>query len=148
MASGPRESVFREIDRVFNRGTVAALGEDELLGRFISRRDEGAFEVLVTRHGPMVLGVCRRLLRDPNDVADAFQATFLVLLRKAGTLQDPRRLGPWLHGVAFRVASRARANSARRRERERRGGRAEAVSVVPDRDDLRRVIDEEVNRLP
>src|SRR3954470_2253152 len=118
MASGPRESVYREIDRVFNRGTVAALGEDELLGRFVSRRDEGAFGALVTRRGPMVLGVCRRLLRDPNDVADAFQATFLVLLRKAGTLRRSELLGNWLYGVAYRVALRSRALAARRKSIE------------------------------
>ena len=77
-------------------------------------RDESAFEALVARHGPMVLGVCRQLLRDPNDVDDAFQATFLVLVRKAGTLRRCDLLGNWLYGVAYRVALRARSLTARR----------------------------------
>src|SRR5262249_52031173 len=76
--------------------------------------DETAFEALVARHGPMVLGVCRQILRDPNDVDDAFQATFLVLVRKAGSLRRCELLGNWLYGVAYRVAMRARSLAARR----------------------------------
>jgi len=150
MASGPRESVQRDLDRVFRQGTVAGLAEGQLLRRFVTCRDGVAFEALVARHGPMVLGVCRRKLGDPHEVADAFQATFMVLIRKAGTLRDAEQLGPWLHGVAFRIATRARSDASRRRECERRGARAEAVEgeSVPDRECLRRIIDEEVNRLP
>jgi RNA polymerase sigma factor (sigma-70 family) len=150
MASGRRESVQRDLDRVFRVGTVAGLEEGQLLRRFVACRDGVAFEALVARHGPMVLAVCRRKLGDPHAVADAFQATFLVLIRKAGTLRDADQLGPWLHGVAFRIATRARSDSARRRERERRGARAEAVegNSLPDRECLRGIIDEEVNRLP
>ena len=78
-------------------------------------KSRAARAALVERHGPMVLGVCRRLLASPHDVDDAFQATFLVLVQRARTLGDRHRLGPWLHGVAYRVAARARSDAARRR---------------------------------
>ena len=98
----------------------------------------------------MVLGVCRRLLHDPRDVEDAFQATFLVLLRKAGALRDAERLGPWLHGVAYRVAARIRSRAARRPAEESKGARPEAVESACDleRSELRTLIDEEIRRLP
>src|SRR6516164_2472292 len=83
--------------------------------------DEAAFSALVATHGPMVLGVCRRVLSDPNDVEDAFQATFLVLVKKAGSIRDRSVLGTWLYGVARRVALRARVNARRRRSCERQG---------------------------
>ena len=83
MASENHGAVLRGIERIFNQGSLTGLSEGQLLRRFAAG-DEAAFEALVTRHGPMVLGVCRRLLHDPRDVEDAFQATFLVLLRKAG----------------------------------------------------------------
>ena len=80
-------AAVRDLERVFTNGTVAGLTEGHLLDRFAHRGDEAAFEALVTRHGPMVMGVCRRILRDPNDAEDAFQATFLVLVRKASSLR-------------------------------------------------------------
>ena len=83
----------------------------------MAARDEAAFETLVIRYGPMVMSVCRQVLRDPNDVDDAFQATFLVLCAKAGTLRERELLGNWLYGVAYRVAVRARALAARRTAR-------------------------------
>jgi RNA polymerase sigma factor (sigma-70 family) len=132
-----------------------ALGADEqtdgqLLQRFAQGRDEGAFAALVRRHGPLVLGVCRRLLRDPNDADDAFQAAFLVLARKAGSIGDPGRLANWLYGVAHRVARKARAEAARRRARQQ--PLTDVPAHEPDRaadgEDLRRVLDDEVQRLP
>jgi len=110
-------AVFIQLERLFHRGTATGLTEGELLERFVTQRDEAAFEAIVARHGPMVLGVCRQLLRDPNDVDDAFQATFLVLVRKAGSLKRCDLLGNWLYGVAHRVAVRARALAARRTAR-------------------------------
>src|ERR1700732_1742803 len=83
--------------------------DGQLLERFLAQRDEVAFEELVRRHGAMVLGVCRRVLRNEHDVEDAFQATFLVLVRKAGSVQSRDLVGPWLYGVAYRTAVRARA---------------------------------------
>ncbi len=97
-------AVLGQLDRLFNRGTVAGLNEGALLERYVSDGDEAAFAALVARHGPMVLGVCRRVLRDERDVEDAFQATFLVLVRRAGAIRDGDRVGRWLHGVAHRVA--------------------------------------------
>jgi RNA polymerase sigma factor (sigma-70 family) len=124
------------------------LTDRHLLERFVAARDEAAFAELVRRHGPMVLGVCRRLLADAHEAEDAFQATFLVLVHKAAAISRPELLGPWLHGVAHRIAGRAR-QAARRRARER-----EAVTM-PDGDpavevvwrELRQVLDEELGRL-
>jgi RNA polymerase sigma factor (sigma-70 family) len=122
--------LFQQLERLFHHGTSVGLTEGELLERFVSGRDETAFEALVARHGPMVLGVCRKLLRDPNDVDDAFQATFLVLVRKAGTLRRCDLLGNWLYGVALRVAARARTLSARRSARFAPGS-DETTTLVP-----------------
>src|SRR3954452_3633797 len=100
--------VYRSIEQLLHRGTVAGLDERALLERFRAHRDGQALAVLVAAHGPMVLGVCRRILRKPQDVDDAFQSTFLVLVRRAGEVRDPGRLAAWLHGVARRVALRMR----------------------------------------
>jgi DNA-directed RNA polymerase specialized sigma24 family protein len=110
-------ALIHHLGRLFERGTSVGLTEGELLERFVGGHDESAFETLVARHGPMVLGVCRQLLQDPNDVDDAFQATFLVLVRKAGMLRRSDLLGNWLYGVAYRVAARARTSAARRAAR-------------------------------
>jgi len=151
MASGGYGPVLRQVDRLLGvHGTASGLGEGALLRRFADGRDEAAFEALVTRHGPMVLGTCRRILADPHDVDDAFQATFLVLARKAGSIRDGDRLGPWLHGVARRVATRSRTLSARRAARERPGAeeRASAGADPSELVELRAALDEELARLP
>ena len=98
-----------ELGRVFDGGSITGLSEWQLLERYLERRDETAFEALVTRHGPMVLGVCRRALGLTPDADDAFQATFLVLVRRARDLGPRDAIGPWLYGVATRVAARARS---------------------------------------
>ena len=110
--------IAKRMERLFAGGTVAGLSERELLQRFSTGRDESAFEAIASQHGPMILAVCRRVLNDPRDVEDSFQAVFLVLLRKAAHLRDPDRLGPWLHAVATKVALRARSNNWKRRRRE------------------------------
>src|SRR5437879_5074191 len=89
-----------------------------LLEAFLTRRDEAAFEALLRRHGPMVLGVCRRLLGNAHDAEDAFQATFLVLVRKASTIRPRELVGHWLYGVACRTALKARAMNMKRRIKE------------------------------
>lgn len=120
--SGSRyRGAARELDRLFRSGTVAGLSEEELLGRFLESRDDIAFEAIVVRHGPKVLNVCRSVLRDPHDVEDAFQATFLVFLRKAKSIRDPAKLAEWLHGAAYRVSIRLRADNLIRHARESRG---------------------------
>src|SRR5207248_5689960 len=130
-------------------GTVSGLSEGQLIERFATRGDEAAFEALLARHGPMVLGICRQVLRDPDDVEDAFQATFLVLVRKAGTLRDRDLVGNWLFGVASRVALRARAAAARRRAVEGSGNTVDALAPGDDHDgESRTMIHEEVRRLP
>ena len=97
MARENRGSVLRSIDRVFNQGSATGVAEGELLRQFAAHGDEAAFEALVTLHGPMVLGVCRRLLYEPRDVEDAFQATFLVLLpgRLAPRRRPARPVAAW-----------------------------------------------------
>ena len=153
--AGRQVAVLTSIGQLFHSGPVAGLDDGQLLERFVARRDEAAFAALVALHGPMVLGVCRRMLRDGHDVEDAFQATFLVLVKRAGSIRDPGRLGPWLHGVARRVAMRARAEAARRRSHQDLSGPAvvaEEPAVRPasraEGDDVLGVIDEEVARLP
>jgi RNA polymerase sigma factor (sigma-70 family) len=130
---GARSGVLmQQIGRLFLEGTAIGSSEGELLDRFVRARDESAFEALVARHGPMVLGVCRQLLRDPNDVDDAFQATFLVLVRKAATLRRCDLLGNWLYGVAMRVAMRARSQAARRMGRFGSQGAIEKLAAAED----------------
>ncbi len=119
MAAENSGSVLRGIGRIFDGGSLTGLDEGQLVRHFAAG-DEAAFDALIARHGPMVRGVCRRSLGDPRDVEDAFQATFLVLLRKAGGLRDPEAIGPWLYGVAYRVSARIRARAVRRPARERR----------------------------
>ena len=138
--------------RLFDGGTVVASSERQLLDRFLFARDELAFEAIVKRHGPMVVGVCRSVLKDEADIDDAFQATFLVLVKKAGSLRDADQLSPWLHGVARRVALEARTAASKRRGRE-----SQAVFVEPAAPDsslgnaehreLRSLIHTELDRL-
>lgn len=122
-------------------------GDGRPLERFVAARDEPAFAALLERHGPMVWGVCRGTLPNAADAEDAFQATFLVLIRKAASIVRPERLGPWLYGVALRTARKARAAAARRR-RHQAGRPPPAPSGPPRDDDLGPVLDEEVRRLP
>src|SRR5689334_17399069 len=129
---------------------AGGVADGELLSRFVRGRDGAAFAELVRRHGPMVLGVCRRLLRQEQDAEDAFQATFLVLARKAHAVRPADRVGPWLYGVARHTALAARRAAACRRAHEaavagRRAGRDAAPG--PDRE-LREVLDLELARLP
>src|SRR5690348_5256374 len=108
MAKGQHDSASRHVRTLFHLGTVGSLTDRQLLERSAGEGADAAelpFAALVERHGPMVLRVCRSVLRDPHDAHDAFQATFLVLLRRAGSLWVRDSIGPWLHQVAYRVAS-------------------------------------------
>src|SRR5437764_63468 len=127
----------------------AGLTDGELLDAFANRQDGAAFEALVRRHGPMVLGVCRRLLRDTHDAEDAFQATFLVLVRRAASV--PRAaVGNWLYGVAYRTALNARRAAARRRAKERPEVDMPHPTTEPAEvwSELRPLLDQELSRLP
>jgi RNA polymerase sigma factor (sigma-70 family) len=152
MANTGGKSLHHQIDRLLQHGTVTGLTDAELLERYLDRRDEVAFEALVRMHGPMVLGLCRRLLRDGQDVEDAFQATFLILVRKAPSIRDRTLLANWLYGVAYRVAIRARMKASRRNVGKQpaellaevasdRAGPAESADWLP-------ILDEELTRLP
>src|SRR5262249_29247746 len=114
------EQVLRHIRRLGGLHPAGETTDGGLLRRFLADRDEAAFEMLLRRHGPMVLGVCRRVLGDGPDAEDAFQATFLVLARRAGSLRGYDSLGGWLHEVALRVARKARVAAARRQFHEAR----------------------------
>ena len=116
MAGARLGAVLEQIQGLFAEGSSTGFSDTQLLNRFATRRDEAAFAAIVARHGPMVLTVCRRILRDPSDAEDAFQATFLVLARKAGSAWVDGQLGGWLHKVACRIALRASAGAARRRD--------------------------------
>jgi HlyD family secretion protein len=125
MAIEPNNSVLRYIRAIFNEGVGAEFTDHQLLERFVYRpsRDDSAelaFAALVERHGPMVLRVCRAALRDEHDAQDAFQAVFLVLVHKARLLRVRDSLGPWLHAVALRVSTHARALAIKRRVHERK----------------------------
>jgi RNA polymerase sigma factor (sigma-70 family) len=141
--------LFQAIDARLASG-LAEHSDGQLLGDFLARHDVPAFEALLRRHGPMVLGVCRRLLQRSCDVEDAFQGTFLVLLGKGASIRKHGSLASWLYGVALRTAARARASAAQRREQER-----QAVPVQPtnprdehESHELRALLDEEIASLP
>src|SRR5437016_3489287 len=119
MAAGHLDAVLRHIRKLVRAPERESVTDRQLLERFVCGREESAFAAVVERHGPMVMGVCRRVLRHAQDAEDAFQATFLVLTRKAGALRWRESVGGWLYEVACRVARKARTDNARRRFRER-----------------------------
>ena len=151
MASVHLGAALRQIQGLFELGTVAGLTDGQLLERYLASRDESAFTALVVRHGPMVLGVCRAVLKNSPEVEDAFQATFLVLIRKAGTIRGRDAVGGWLHRVAHRVAVQAVLDRSRKDLQERGVGERSALVVVgeaPADEDWRDPLHEEVGRLP
>ncbi len=161
MTISTTRDVERRLRHLFGAGSAVGLTDGQLLERFAGRRGESeaeareaAFEAILDRHGAMVLTVCRQVLGDAHAAEDAFQATFLVLIRRAGSLRllDNGSIGPWLHGVAYRVALNARRATARRRAQERRVAMPEArageASIATDRDDSSAVLHQEVARLP
>jgi RNA polymerase sigma-70 factor (ECF subfamily) len=138
---------------LFEAGTIVGRSDVELLDRFLGAGGpaaELAFTTLVEWHGPMVWRVCRDVLRESNDADDAFQATFLILARRAGSIRQRSSLGPWLYGVALRVARSARSRAVRRRSRERsvEGLEQEEARAYADRLDAAPILHEEVGRLP
>ncbi len=156
MPGTPSVAILRDIQTLFDLGTAAGMTDRQLLERFADGRDpcsDAAFEFLILRHGPMILRVCRNVLRDEADVADAFQATFLVLVRRRETLRRLESVGGWLYGVACRVAARARVDAARRQKAEQRAALRVVEAVDPAEDipmnrEFGPVVQEEVRRLP
>jgi RNA polymerase sigma factor (sigma-70 family) len=151
MATGQPRDLLRQLRRAALSRDGGGMTDGQLLESFVARRDEAAFEALVRRHGPMVLGVCRRVLGHAQDAEDAFQATFLVLLRKAASLRQRELLGNWLYGVAYRTALDARAVAARRRALERQVSpmpEPEAADAADVWRELRPLLDRELSRLP
>lgn len=151
MANRMERAVPGRLHVLFNVGTFRDLTDGQLLERFSTDGGEAgelAFAALVERHGPMVLRVCRALLRDAHEADDAFQAAFLILARKAGSLWTRDSIGPWLHQVAYRTASNARSSEARRKRHERRAGALTPEDRVGLDGELVRMIHEEIDRLP
>src|SRR5580704_2712733 len=144
MAKHSLNGVLQHVRKLAAVRTNHELSDRELLERFVSERDESAFIVLFARHGPMVLGVCRRALPAFHDAEDACQATFLVLARKASSVCKKTSLSSWLYGVACRVAANLKRNQARRKTHERR---MDASAEVTWRE-MQSILDEELQRLP
>jgi RNA polymerase sigma-70 factor (ECF subfamily) len=149
MPVSPMSKVLVQL-RTVRRAEKDRLSDAQLLVGFLEARDDAAFEVLLRRHGPMVLGVCRRVLGNADDAEDAFQATFLVLVRKAHSITKRETMGGWLYGVAYKTALKARAAGELRRAKERRAG-AMIRKGTRDEDgdrELRALLDLELSRLP
>ncbi|HEV3078919.1 MAG TPA: sigma factor, partial [Gemmataceae bacterium] len=119
MSRGSFQSVIRQIHHLAGRSDTGQLTDRQLLERFVQERDESAFALLVRRHGPLVLGVGGRILHHTHDAEDVFQATFLVLARKAGSRGWQASIRNWLYQVAYRLAMKAKATAARRHVQER-----------------------------
>ncbi len=147
LASG---TTLRHLRDLFHGGTAVGLTDGQLLARYAASNDGAAFAALVARHGPMVLATCRAILRQDHDVEDAFQATFLVLARKAPSVRGGEVLGGWLHRVAYRVAVEASVAAKRRRRREAEASAMEISDAARSGldPDTRSIVHEEVDRLP
>lgn len=150
MAIGQTNGILRHVRRAALLRDGGGMTDGQLLECFLAGREEAAFEVLVRRHGPMVLGVCRRVLHNIHDAEDAFQATFLVLVRKAASLLPREVLGNWLYGVAYHTALKARAATMKRRTREAQvKARSRCETLTEDTyQDWLPVLDQELSRLP
>ena len=146
MASSRLDSVFQQLRRVVLVQDGAGLTDEQLLELFIAEKDHAAFEALVRRYSPMVFRVCLRIIRNHHDAEDAYQATFLLLARKAASLRARDMVANWLHGVALRSALKAKTLRVKKRERERPLGLADPAALPPD-PDLQSVIDLELSRL-
>src|SRR5262249_52467297 len=154
MANESLDNAIRQLRRLALPQGDGGLSDAQLLERFVTQRDEAAFEVLLWRHGPMVLNLCRRVLHEAHAAEDAFQATFLVFVRKAGAIGKRQAVGSWLYKVAYRVALQARVLA---RKQARRSLPTADMADLPQGGagagdlrwrDLRPLLDEEVNRLP
>src|SRR5438128_3423472 len=150
MATSQLRRVIQTVRKVTRPREQAGLTDGQLLASYVRSRQEAAFAALVYRHGPMVWGVCRRVLRSHQDTEDAFQASFLVLVRKAAGVVPREMVANWLYGVAHQTALKARATTAKRGTREKQ------VTIMPEPaveqqgpwDNLQPLLDQELTRLP
>src|SRR5260370_39202143 len=150
MATSPMSKVIRHLRRAMLLRDGAGMTDEQLVTGFVAQRDDATFEAIVRRHGPMVLAVCRRVLRNHHDAEDAFQVTFLVLVRKAAAIASRELLANWLYGVAYHTALKSKAMISKRRAREKQ------VTAMPESeetqrdlwDDLQPLLDQELSRLP
>jgi RNA polymerase sigma factor (sigma-70 family) len=142
--------VLRYVHKTCRKPDAGERTDGELLDRIVTQRDEDAFAVLVERHGPMVLGVCRRVLGDLHLAEDSFQATFIVLARRAASIGLHGSLGPWLYAVAQRIACKSKVQTTGRRIRERRFANMASGESTDNQTwaEIRSVLDEEIGRLP
>lgn len=148
MAKATSSPILQLIRRVIEDRRVRELPDPDLLRWLGSAPDEAAFRTLICRHGPMVLEVCRGVLGNETDVEDAFQATFLILAQKAGSIRKAGSLASWLHGVAYRTALKARAQSAKRQVHEAQVPQRQASELGdPTWREVRQVLHEELNGL-
>jgi RNA polymerase sigma factor (sigma-70 family) len=150
MPSGREQPVLRFLRRLAVRGQATQLQDSELLERFVAKRDEDAFAALVQRHGPMVYRICLQVLDNESDAEDSFQATFLVLSRKASSVRKQQSVGSWLFGVAHHVATNLRRTRGRRRSRESKIAEplvADPLTALTLRE-AQTILNEELARLP
>jgi len=148
MQTSGLNDVVQRLRRGFRHADGAHCADGELLERFVKTRDEAAFQALMERHGAMVLGVCRRVLRNQADADDAFQATFLVLVRKASAIVPRSLVGNWLYGVAYKAALKALAMNRTRRVKEREALARQDQAPGTSADELQEVLDAELSALP
>ncbi|HEV3444364.1 MAG TPA: RNA polymerase sigma factor, partial [Gemmataceae bacterium] len=149
MATAQLSTLLQHIHKLAADRDSLQRSDRQLLDDFSGRRDEAAFTALVARHGPMVARVCRRVLNHEQDAEDAFQATFLILARKTGSIRKREAVGAWLHGVAYRTALQVKRSAARRRNHEARlWTLMRKAAISPTWDDVQGVVDEEIQRLP
>src|SRR5947207_8157515 len=150
MATSPVDTLLPQLRELLVARRISQMPDRQLLEAFALRGEEAAFAVLVERHGPMVLRICQRVLHDHHAAEDAFQATFLVLARKACSIQKRESLSCWLHGVAYRLSLKARSRAARQSARERRSPERSVGDPLDDVTgrELLVVLDEELSRLP
>jgi RNA polymerase sigma factor (sigma-70 family) len=149
MATSVLNGVLRHLRRIALARDGAGLTDGELLDSFVATGDEVAFESLTRRHGPMVLGVCRRVLGNEADAEDAFQATFLILVRKAADVMPRSMVGNWLYGVAHNTALKAKAMNSKRRVKEKQAGqRYSTATPAAAASQLQELLDDELSRLP
>ena len=150
MATGQAGAILQHIQRLAETHIGPGVTDGQLLQRFTAHRDDRAFAALVRRHGRLVWGVCRHILHREHDAEDAFQATFLVLARRAASIRQGESVGSWLYGVAYRIALRAKKMAVKRQERERLAAAPEAGPAAPDPAwrELQTLLAEEVQRLP